>query len=76
MRKVLLICMLVVVSVEIVAQNISGKVTDSRTGEPIAYANVYYEGMPVGVNTDADGNYTLPAIVGKTLVFHFFGYER
>ena len=45
MRKVLLICMLVVVSVEIVAQNISGKVTDSRTGEPIAYANVYYEGV-------------------------------
>ncbi|MDD6783604.1 MAG: DUF5686 family protein [Prevotellaceae bacterium] len=76
MRKILLIIVFVVVSIEIAAQNIRGRVTDSRTGEPIAYANVYYEGMPVGVNTDADGNYTLPAIVGKTLVVHFFGYER
>lgn len=76
MRKLLLIIIFVGCSIELLAQNIAGVVTDARTGEPIAYANVFYDGMPVGVNTDANGMYTLPLHAGKTLVVSFFGYGR
>lgn len=76
MRRLLLIIGFAVISFEVMAQNIAGVVTDARTGEPIAYANVFYDGMPVGVNTDANGMYTLPLHAGKTLVVSFFGYGR
>jgi hypothetical protein len=76
MRKILLIVTFAVVSLGVAAQNIAGVVTDARTGKPIAYANVFYDGMPVGVNTDANGMYTLPLHAGKTLVVSFYGYGR
>ncbi len=75
-RKLLLIVCFAVASLGMAAQNIAGVVTDARTGEPVAYANVFYAGMPVGVNTDANGMYTLPLHAGKTLVVSFYGYGR
>lgn len=77
MRKIIFLFLLLVLgAVEMVAQNISGVVTDARSGQPVAYANVFYDGLPIGVNTDANGMYTLPKKVGKTLIVAFFGYER
>lgn len=76
MHKFLSLILLLMLSVELLAQNISGIVTDKRTDKPIRYANVFYEGMPLGVNTDAQGMYTLPLKVGKTLVVQYFGYEK
>lgn len=75
-RRFLLTTMMLVGVIVVMAQNISGVVTDGRTGQPIAFANVFYDGMPVGVNTDANGMYTLPKKVGSTLVVTFFGYDR
>ncbi len=74
--KLLLILSFAVASLVASAQNIAGVVTDARTGKPIAYANVFYDGMPVGVNTDENGMYTLPLHAGKTLVVSFYGYGR
>ena len=54
---------------------IQGVVTDSETGEPIPYLNVYYEGKGVGVITDIDGNYSINAHAGwNELTFSMVGY--
>jgi len=68
--------LLLVGTVCALAQSISGRVTDAATGLPVAFANVYYDGMPVGVNTDLQGRFTLPQHAGKTLNVSFMGYER
>ncbi len=54
--------------------DISGKVTDSETGEPLPGVNVYIEGTTVGAVTDLNGNYTIEAPPDATLVFSFVGY--
>lgn len=54
------------------SQNISGTVTDERTGEPLPFVNVFYEGSR-GVQTDSAGHYSLPRRKGK-LYFSLIGY--
>ncbi len=57
---------------------ISGKVTDTATGEPIAYAAVLIENYGIGEFTDVDGYFNLENIpVGKMkLSVSFFGMEQ
>ncbi|MCI5663807.1 MAG: TonB-dependent receptor [Mediterranea sp.] len=56
------------------SQTIKGTVVDN-TGEPVIGANVLVKGTTTGVITDIDGNFTLEAPVGSTLVISFIGYE-
>lgn len=61
----------------ILRAQISGRVIDSDTGEPIPSANVYYENQKhVGTTTDRRGRFTL-RVSGRsdTLVVSFVGYE-
>ena len=54
---------------------ITGVVTDSETGDPIPYLNVYYDGKGVGTITDIDGQYTIAFHSGWTkLTFSMVGY--
>lgn len=54
---------------------IKGVVTDSETGDPIPYLNVYYDGKGVGTITDIDGQYTIATHPGWTkLTFSMVGY--
>lgn len=54
---------------------IKGVVTDSETGDPIPYLNVYYDGKGVGTITDIDGQYTIFVHPGWTkLTFSMVGY--
>lgn len=54
---------------------ISGVVTDSETGDPIPYLNVYYDGKGVGTITDIDGKYSIAAHAGwNKLTFSMVGY--
>lgn len=54
---------------------ISGVVTDSETGDPIPYLNVYYDGKGVGTITDIDGKYSIAAHTGwNKLTFSMVGY--
>ena len=55
------------------AQSISGTVTDDN-GVPLPGATVLVEGTSNGVSTDFDGNYSINANSGDTLVFSFVGY--
>ena len=53
---------------------VTGTVTDSETGEPLIGVSIGIEGTTRGVITDLDGNYSIEASAGQTLVFGYLGY--
>ncbi|UJH89752.1 carboxypeptidase-like regulatory domain-containing protein [Antarcticibacterium sp. 1MA-6-2] len=55
-------------------KTITGTVTDEG-GLPLPGVNVLIEGTTRGVQTDFDGNYSIQASQGETLVFSFVGME-
>lgn len=54
---------------------VSGVVKDAK-GVPIAGVSVQVKGTQKGLQTDANGAYTLVATPGNVLVFSFIGYQR
>jgi len=57
-------------------EEISGKVTDGTTGQPLPGVNITVEGTLIGTATDNEGNYTLSVpSLDETLVFSFIGYQ-
>ncbi|WMN12599.1 SusC/RagA family TonB-linked outer membrane protein [Marivirga salinae] len=79
MKKILLTCMMLVFVLYAWAQDrtVSGKVTDSETGEGLPGVNVLLKGTGTGVNTDLDGNYKISVpSEGGTLVFTFIGMSK
>ena len=65
--------LLFAISFSLHSQSISGTVTD-QNGVPLPGATVIVEGTLNGVTTDFDGNYSISASSGDTLVFSFVGY--
>ncbi len=55
-------------------KTVKGKVSDA-SGMPIPMANINIQGETKGVSTDMDGNFTIQAEKGKTLVISFVGLE-
>ena len=55
------------------SQQITGTVSDEN-GVPLPGATVVVQGTSIGVSTDFDGNYSIEASQGDTLVFSFVGY--
>ena len=56
---------------------VRGKVSDSKTGNPIQGATVTIQGSTTAVQTDANGRYTLSNFPSNaTLVFSFVGYRQ
>ncbi len=54
---------------------ISGRVTDASTGEGLAGVSIAVKGTVIGVNTDANGYYSInPTAQDATLTFSFIGY--
>ena len=58
----------------LVAKPIHGKVTSATDGEPLIGATVQVEGSKAGSVTDLNGDYTIQAEQGQTLVFSYVGY--
>lgn len=56
---------------------ISGKVTDSKTGEPLPFCNVFISNSTIATTTDIDGNYVLENVPEGELElgFSFIGYQ-
>ncbi|MGJ8683301.1 MAG: carboxypeptidase-like regulatory domain-containing protein [Nonlabens sp.] len=59
------------------AQELQGKVLDSKTQEPISGASVYIDGTSQGVITDLDGvfKFNYPDNVNSALVIRMLGYQ-
>ncbi len=55
------------------AQNVKGTVT--ADGQPLPGATVVVKGTATGTTTDFDGNYTIKADSGSTLMFSYVGYS-
>lgn len=55
---------------------VSGSVTDSSDGEPVAYASVHLEGTMIGVSTDEEGHYSITIPENGILVFSSIGYKN
>src|SRR5262249_30718702 len=60
----------------VMAQTISGKVTEGNDGSPLAGVSVVVKGATTGTTTDANGQYSL-VVPDKTsiLVVSFIGFE-
>ncbi len=56
------------------SKTITGTVTTASDGMPLPGANVIVKGTTNGVQTDFDGNYSITASAGQTLVFSYLGY--
>ncbi|HDR67647.1 MAG TPA: SusC/RagA family TonB-linked outer membrane protein, partial [Bacteroidaceae bacterium] len=56
-------------------RTINGTITDAETGEPLIGVTVRIEGTTTGTTTDMDGNYSIRAFSGQTLVFSYIGYN-
>ena len=52
------------------AEALTGKVTDSETGEPLVGAQVFVKGTFVGTTTDVNGSYSLNVDGSETVVSH------
>jgi len=53
--------------------SVTGKVLDA-TGESVIGANILVKGTTTGTVTDFEGNFSLNAPIGSTLVFNYIGY--
>lgn len=69
----------ILLSMDVMAQDlrVTGKITDAESGNGIPGVNVVIKGSNRGVNSDANGTYTINVSSGNTtLVFSFVGYIR
>lgn len=56
------------------AQNVTGQVVSATDQEPLIGASVKVEGANIGSVTDIDGNFTVAAKGGQTLVVSYLGF--
>ncbi|MEM8892318.1 MAG: TonB-dependent receptor plug domain-containing protein, partial [Bacteroidota bacterium] len=61
-------------SMQVIAQNVSGTVTDKDSGEPLVGATVVVKGTTTGVLTNEQGRYGIAANAGDVLLFSFATY--
>ena len=54
--------------------SVRGTVSDHESGEPLVGANVVIKNTTIGVATGVDGNFSLEATVGDTIIISYTGY--
>ena len=74
-RRLYLLLTLLLFTLTLGAQNLTGRITDAETGEEIPYASVVYHGHRVAVISDIDGNYSIAKHLGWKLSFSAVGYQ-
>ena len=74
MKKILLTVTLVLSAFLMMAQGVTGTVTDDA-GEGLPGATVLVKGTQNGAITDVDGKFTLDVSEGTLLVVSFMGFE-
>ena len=73
-RSVVLVSLVLSTSL-IYADKLTGKVTDSKTGEPLAGAQVFVKNTFLGTTTDVNGSYSLDVDGNVTVVVAYIGYK-
>ena len=76
-NKLILLCFSILMfttSVWAQEKTVSGTVTDTQ-GMPLPGVNVLVEGTQRGTQTDFDGNFSLQAAEGETLIFSYLGMK-
>ncbi len=75
--KVLLVALFLPMIVQAQTGMVAGTVTDSKTGEALAGANVIIEGTTLGAAADVDGNYSISNVAAGTVTVSasVIGYE-
>ncbi len=78
MRCVALLAMLFFASGEVFAQarSVTGKITTKDSGKPLAGVKVIAKGSLRGAISDREGNFTISAQTGQTLVASLVGYKK
>ena len=69
---------LLILSIPLFAQttSITGKVTDSETGDGMPFVNVYFTGTTIGSTTDFEGNFTISTTTPTdSISASYIGYE-
>ncbi|MBO4434175.1 MAG: TonB-dependent receptor [Bacteroidales bacterium] len=74
MRKLLTVFLASILAISAFAQKVTGVVTDASDGYPVPGAAVFIKGTTTGVVTGMDGEYSISAAEGATLVFSCMGY--
>ena len=71
------LCLSLLMGGQIFAQNLelSGKVVDAATDEPLPGVTIIVKGTTTGTSTDVAGNFTLSVPEGTTLVITSIGYN-
>ena len=54
---------------------VSGKITDAETGDPLIVAQVFVKGTFVGTTTDDQGAFTIEANAGDIIMVAYIGYK-
>lgn len=54
--------------------NITGKVVDAKTNEPLAGVNIAAKGIEIGTVSDVNGNFTIAVSNNTTLAFSYIGF--
>lgn len=76
-NKLILLCFSILMfttSVWAQEKTVSGTVTDGQ-GMPLPGVNVLVEGTQRGTQTDFDGNFSVQAVEGETLIFSYLGMK-
>ena len=73
-KQTLTIALVTLLSVYIYGGQVTGKVTDSQTGEPLVGCNILVKGTFEGTTTLNGGSYSLEANPGDVLVVSYIGY--
>ena len=79
MKKLLAILLMLLPAVWMSGQGVvTGRVTDSLSGEPLPYATVSIDGTSRGTTTDIHGDYTLRVNTADSVVlqYSFVGYRK
>lgn len=72
--KSLLVALFLCLVTAVYGQTVTGLVTSEGDGEPLVGATVKVKETDAAVITDLDGNYSIQARQGQTLVFFYIGY--
>jgi TonB-dependent starch-binding outer membrane protein SusC len=76
-QKLLFCCTMMLLSIASFSQNvITGKVTDSKDGTPVAGVTVIVKGTKIATQTAADGSFKVNAVSTVTLVFSSVGFAQ